>query len=104
VGEFLFFLLAGSVLMIFLRQAHQFSSRQARAFTWSLLPWLILLVSCGMMVDAIHVFVMQDHAFDVIFTVLEDGGEMVVLSLMLWKTISFYCTEPRVQRQLRFSK
>jgi hypothetical protein len=89
VGEFLFFALAGSVLLVFVWQAHRYSNAQSRTFTWWLLPWLGLLVLCGMVIDAIHIFFMEDPMSDFIFTLLEDGGETVVLSFMVWRVVAF---------------
>ena len=90
VGEALFFALAGSVLLTFVWQAHRYSNAHSRTFTWSLLPWLGLLVFCGVVVDAVHILFMDDPTSDFIFTLLEDGGEMVVLSFMVWKTFEFF--------------
>lgn len=90
IGEFLFFVLAGSVLLTFLWQAHRYSQAPSRTFTWSLLPWLALLVFCGVFIDAVHILFMENSTSDFIFTLLEDGGEMVVLSIMVWKTLLFF--------------
>lgn len=89
VGEFLFFALAGSVLLTFLWQAHRYSDAVFRLFTWSLLPWLGLLALFGVFTDAVHTLFMENPISDFIFTLLEDGGEMIVLSVMLWKTVQF---------------
>lgn len=104
VGEFLFFLLSGAVLLIFLWQAHRYSTTQAQRFTHSLLPWLFLLASLGVIVDALHVLFMEHQFFDVVFTMLEDGGEMIVLSVMFWKTKLFYEATTHCQMTRCFEK
>lgn len=75
-----------AVLGVFLAIAvplHQRSTGEGRRVSWSMFGLAAVLGGVGVGVDAVHHLVFDGQAWaDVPFTVLEDGGELVILSLI----------------------
>jgi hypothetical protein len=79
-----------ATLLIFIAVQHYGSEQRTQAFSWRLFPWLLLLGLCGIVADFIHVLVMNHFALDVVLELLEDGGEMIVMSFLVWKVTSWH--------------
>ncbi len=57
----------------------------ARAFTLLLLPWLGLLIFCGVFVDMLHIQVgklFHSPVLNLLCEIIEDGGEMIAASFL----------------------
>jgi hypothetical protein len=82
VGEVLFLggvgLVWGAGLLVALVRARH----DDVSFSRRLLAWLCALAAFGVLLDAVH-SLLRRTALNDVFAVLEDGGEMVVLSLIL---------------------
>jgi hypothetical protein len=79
-----------ATLLVFIAIQHIQSSKRARAFSWRLFSWLALLSLCGIVADFVHVLVMGHVALDVILELIEDGGEMIVMSFLVWKVVTWH--------------
>jgi hypothetical protein len=64
--------------------AHYRGDRDARSFSRSLLALLLALGFFGVLGDMVHAMVMKHPAWDFVLETIEDGGEMVAMSLIVW--------------------
>jgi len=83
LGELVIMAVAGSATLGLLALGYWRSDRPGRVFTHGLARLLMALAFFAVGVDAIHEAVRRTFA-DAVFEVLEDGGEMIVVSLMTW--------------------
>lgn len=82
VGELSFFLAAGLVILLALGVGFRRSTARHRRLGLPFLGLLLALGGFAVLVDLVHAAVAgQRRAFDRLFGVVEDGGEMMVLSL-----------------------
>ncbi len=81
LGELGFSAIAGSLLFSGIGMAYFFSNAQGRTITKHLTGLFALLVMFGIGVDMIHEMVSQGK---IVWGVIEDGGEMCIISLMAW--------------------
>lgn len=79
-------IVSGSVALfffIFLGLNYRFGDRFSRDTSRNLIGMLFALAICGIIFDMLHIAV-QFPALDPIFIILEDGGEMIVMSVITW--------------------
>jgi hypothetical protein len=71
----------GLVLLTVIAIGHKFASPQWRAASRVLIVLLALLVLCGVVIDGFNAFVPNVKPWNVLFIVLEDGGELLLLGV-----------------------
>lgn len=113
IGELAVSAIAGSFLLIVSVWAYIKSDDFYKITTHSMLYLFIALVFFGVFIDVVAVMTYTGNISAFLFDVVEDGGEMIVASFMLWfivlvskeegipitlmKSIrSFFLTEPKV--------
>ena len=83
IGELVIFAIAGALLLFPLIIAWYLGNETFRLRSRTLLKLSALLVLFGIVVDAIHVLFL-DSALNDTFSIIEDGGEMIALSVVCW--------------------
>lgn len=83
LGELLVFAIVGTVLLTLLGIAYLTGSQRFREHTRNLIPLVAILAFAGIVVDALHIIFLYRSA-GAIFGLIEDGGEMIALSLIVW--------------------
>jgi hypothetical protein len=74
---------AAAVLLPPIALRHRASDNaEARTFSWSLFPWLVVLLIFGVGVDMFHAMIGESSTFSIFVGVVEDGGEMVAGSVL----------------------
>ncbi|WP_165244088.1 hypothetical protein [Paludisphaera soli] len=79
-GELIVSAVAGSVLLAQLGLAYWFGGSEERVVGRNFIGLLLLLAFCGVGFDMLHIML---RAFDSTMEILEDGGEMIAVSLMV---------------------
>lgn len=92
LGELLALAMFGALLLPFFVMAHASSDQAARKTTWLLLPWLALLMLWGGVFDMVHSLFAKQPMLDILLGFTEDGGEMIVMSFMVWVVYRWYLT------------
>ena len=83
VGELLFAGAVGVLTISFLLAVNVFERGAARVHTLNVVLLLAALAVCGVLVDAIHVIAyFSGSRFSWVLAVLEDGGELIVMTLI----------------------
>ncbi len=82
-GELVYLSMVGVLLLGVLYLTHKRSSVSSRRHILPLWGLLALLVFCGVIGDMLHSEFYEHPVWNVVFVLLEDGGEMVVMSLMV---------------------
>lgn len=80
-GELAVSATVGLFFLICLAAAYRFGDRLFRQISKCLIVMLFALAAFGIVVDMIHI-VFESSAIDPIFTIVEDGGEMIVMSVI----------------------
>ncbi|GAA4706929.1 hypothetical protein APR04_003723 [Promicromonospora umidemergens] len=83
LGEIGWFGAVGLALLAALAVGHRFAAPEWQAASRVLAVLLGLLVLCGVVIDALHMFVADVEPWNVLVTVLEDGGELLLLAVVL---------------------
>lgn len=73
----------GLVLVAAIAAGHWFATPEWRAASRVLTVLLGLLVLCGVVIDAFHAFVPNVKPWNVLFILLEDGGELLLLGVVV---------------------
>jgi hypothetical protein len=73
----------GLVLLTAIAVGHWLATPEWRAASRVLTVLLGLLVLCGVVIDAVHAFVPNVQPWNVLFIVLEDGGELLLLAVVV---------------------
>jgi hypothetical protein len=84
VGELAASAVVGLTMLLALIRAFRTGGPGFRVASHDLLALVTLLAAFGIGIDILHVALRPSGTVDVVMTVLEDGGEMLVASLMLW--------------------
>lgn len=87
IGELLVSAIAGSLLLLVSIWAYRTSDAFYKVTTKSMLVLFIILVLFGVVFDVVAVIIYTGNISAFIYDVIEDGGEMVVASFMLWYII-----------------
>jgi hypothetical protein len=84
-GELSFYLLVGGTFVVLLLIAYRYGSESFRRNSIALLVLLLLFAFFAVVADLLHIVLDVDlPSLDHIFDVIEDGGEMIVMSLITW--------------------
>lgn len=86
-GELAVSLAVGTVLFGIMAAAYWRvdTSKESKRFTQRQMPWLAVLIFCGVIVDMLHVQIISTFssaALAMTFEVFEDGGEMIAASFL----------------------
>ncbi|QDV34323.1 hypothetical protein ElP_22080 [Tautonia plasticadhaerens] len=81
-GELSYVLLVGSVIALVLVASYRYSGRRARADFAVLGALMFGMLVAAVGVDTLHILVLKDRILEPVLGMLEDGGEMIILSLM----------------------
>lgn len=84
LGELAVTMSAGLIILPSLMLAYYFGRPPIRKIYHNLLLLLTLLVVFGVGVDMVHAVFMHSPVFSPIFGVIEDGGEMLAVSMFAW--------------------
>ena len=88
LGELAISGIAGGILLFSIFWAYLRGPETFRKFTRDLLVLVVALAFFGIFMDLIHVFAFYSDSLhwkvSVVLAVIEDGGEMLVASLILW--------------------
>lgn len=84
LGSLIISALVGVLIVIALVIAYWKGSKRFRTITHDFILLLLLMVFFGVFFDMVHVMVKGGEAVELIFGIIEDGGEMFTASLMLW--------------------
>jgi hypothetical protein len=103
LGELAFVAGIGLVLLAIVAVTHLRADRRDRAVSTVLLVLFSALIFFGIVVDAVHHLLFPGPQLRVLFTTIEDGGELVVLSLIVAFLFAVaYCGhEPRIGGRLQ---
>lgn len=82
-GELLVSGFFGLFFLILIGTAYRFGDSAFRKASRVLIKMLLALVFCGIVVDMAHIAV-GSRSLDPILATLEDGGEMIVMSIIAW--------------------
>jgi len=91
-GELLITMFAGGILIVTLSVAYLRSDADHRALTHGLVGLILVLAFFGVLIDMIHEIFRDTIVFDALGT-LEDGGELVVMSVITWFVFRNYHPE-----------
>lgn len=82
-GELVVSASVGLFFLIFIAIAYRFGDRTSRKTSKYLIMMLCALALFGIVVDMIHILVLYT-SLDPLLALVEDGGEMVVMSVIAW--------------------
>lgn len=88
VGEVLFSTIAGIFFLLVIGCAYWFGGKTFRHVCKRVLVLLFGLAFCGIVLDAIHILVGNVAWLSLSLEILEDGGEMLIMSVLCWYGIS----------------
>ncbi|MEE6274461.1 hypothetical protein [Georgenia wangjunii] len=83
LGEIAYMALVGLVLAAVVAVAHAFSGQPGRRVSWHLVMLFLVLVVVGIGVDVVHALIVHSAVLDLVFALLEEGGELLVLSVIV---------------------
>lgn len=84
IGELAVSATVGMILLICVTWAYLQGSQAFKKISQDLLLLILALIFFGVFVDMAHVAIQQGWKVDFILGTIEDGGEMLVASLILW--------------------
>ena len=84
LGELTFVALFGIVLLFFIVIGYYYGDKKYRKTNIDLGILFFILLCFGVGVDMIHEFVEYNRYSDLLIILIEDGGEMIALSLFVW--------------------
>ncbi|GGH33682.1 hypothetical protein [Microbacterium album] len=82
VGELVWMLAAGLVVLVLVLVTHVRAPLEARKISIILLALFTVLAAVAIGLDAVHHMLFSHPVFDVPFTTAEDGGELLVMTVM----------------------
>ena len=89
VGEVLFFALVGIILLTSIFIVYRFNDEQAKMASKNIGVLIGLLVFFGFFWDAVNAAVQFSHGGTIV-TLIEDGGEMLAISLICWYALNLF--------------
>jgi hypothetical protein len=84
LGELVFYIVVGVIFILLLVVPYLVADRETRQLSNQFLFLLGILGFCGVVLDLFQLKFIQQKVFFDIVGVLEDGGELVVISLICW--------------------
>ena len=78
--------MAGIILIIFISWAYWRGSKRFKKVSHDFMLLVFIMVFFGVFFDMVHVAISGGIAINLILEIIEDGGEMVAASLILWYT------------------
>jgi hypothetical protein len=96
-GELLVSAIAGMLLFVVIAWAYMRGSEDFRRASRHLLALLLLIVFFGVVVDMVHIALAPGGWLDTVLVILEDGGELVAMSLITWYALLLLVAGERIQ-------
>jgi len=96
-GEVVVLAIAGCALLGAITIGHRRADSSARQQSWALGQMLVALIIFGVGVDVVHAMVPGGSWFEKTLSVIEDGGEMVVISFIAAYAFSGFPGRPSAQ-------
>lgn len=84
VGELTVSGAAGIILFLLVLVAYKYGTKTFKKISLDLLLLIFLLAFCGIFVDMVHSVLNFGWKINAIATMIEDGGEMIVASIICW--------------------
>ncbi|MFC2107144.1 hypothetical protein ACFLRY_02290, partial [Bacteroidota bacterium] len=83
IGEMVFFGIIGMIILLNLILFYRFSCVSFRNHSKNIFALILLLIFFGLFIDMLHIIVNVSYRINQLFGTIEDGGEMIVMSLIL---------------------
>jgi hypothetical protein len=96
-GELLVSAIAGVLLFVVIAWAYVRGAQTFRHASRHLLALLLLIVLFGVVVDMVHIALEPDGWLDNGLVILEDGGELVAMSLVTWYAVLLLVAGERIK-------
>ncbi|HEX3035904.1 MAG TPA: hypothetical protein VHT73_12385, partial [Thermodesulfobacteriota bacterium] len=100
LGELIVFAIVGTFFLVYIGFAYYFSQNDLKEICRRLLVLLIALVLFAVVIDAVHTMarsLSENAILNTVFQIVEDGGEMVVMSIIAWFVLSLTGRERRLR-------
>ncbi|MCA0434243.1 MAG: hypothetical protein LCH46_13380 [Proteobacteria bacterium] len=94
-GELLAMAAGSLVLVPALLFSYLLSDTGVRTAQRRWIKWLVLLAIFGVLVDAVHSLFLQTPSLERLFSILEDGGELVVISFLVAAVLDTFMASRR---------
>lgn len=104
VGEMVWMAAVGVVAVVVVGVAHARASSEWRAVSAMLMVLFGVLVLFGVVIDAVHSALLGIATLDLVLTTIEDGGELVVMSLVVTFLFAVAVTGHRPQLGRRLAR
>jgi hypothetical protein len=98
IGEIIIFAAAGAIMLVLLAIAWSIGNETFRNRTITLFKLCGILIFFGIVMDAVHIWFL-DTALDDFFGTVEDGGELLALSLIVAFVFAFFMKEVLPQQE-----
>lgn len=99
-GELIVNAIAGSLFAILVGGSYWFGNRGFRHVCGRVLILLSAVVFCGIVLDVLHVIIATPFPhLNGVFDLLEDGGEMIFMSVLCWYGVSLIKQQEKDVRQ-----
>lgn len=99
IGELIIFAVAGAIMLVLLAISWFISNETFRQRSITLFKLCGILIFFGIVMDAVHILFL-DTALDDVFGTIEDGGELIALSLIVAFVFAFFMKDSLPEAQL----
>lgn len=93
IGELVYLASVGTILLFLLSIAWWRGSATFRERSKFLVALSALLVIVGIGVDVVHAMLYEVPVLDELFGIIENGGEMLIVSVLVWYTFKTLCSD-----------
>jgi len=100
-GEILVYASVGLVFFIFIGIAYYLSDHNVRRFSKYVIAMIIVLALFGVLGDMLNIIIKRPWWLRDFFGIVEDGGEMLVMSVIVWFVFRFNVEKHSVKGSLR---
>ncbi len=84
LGELSVFVISGAILFAIIGVAYYYGTADFRSVSRIMIKLTLLLVYFGVVIDMLHVMIDESSIIYTLAGVIEDGGEMFVMSVICW--------------------
>ncbi|GEM_PF-423035 len=84
IGELAVTGVAGAFLLSFVLVSYRYGPKTFRKMSHDLFPLIFALAFFGVFVDMLHISIQPGWKTNQVLTVIEDGGEMIIASIICW--------------------
>jgi hypothetical protein len=97
LGELTVTIIIGVMFFVLISRAHYIAGQRDRARSWILFFSVAIFAFFGVVTDMAHVLLPQRHYYFAL-VLIEDAGEMIVMSFIAWIVLNIYYSEQRADR------